>query len=56
MGYTIIGWSTVGIYEEHTNDIIDAYNRFKSFMLWANRVEIYDHEFNEVFDEWERED
>jgi hypothetical protein len=31
-----------------------AYEKFKEFMEWANRVEIVDLEFAEVFEEWER--
>ncbi len=54
-GYTIVGYSTVGTYEEYTNNITEAYEIFKSFMEWANRIEIVDNEYAEVFDEWERE-
>ena len=54
-GYDIVGYSTVGTYTEHVNDITTAYEKFHEFMEWANRVEIVDIEYAEVFDEWERE-
>lgn len=54
-GYDVVGYSTVGTYTEHVNDIMTAYEKFKEFMEWANRVEIIDLEFAEVFEEWERE-
>ena len=54
-GYDIVGYSTVGTYTEHTNDITTAYEKFHEFMEWANRVEIVDLEYAEVFEEWERE-
>lgn len=55
-GYDVVGYSIVGTYTEHANDIITAYEKFRGFMEWANRVEIVDLEFAEVFEEWERED
>lgn len=54
-GYDIVGYSTVGTYTEHVNNIMTAYEKFHEFMEWANRVEIVDIEYAEVFDEWERE-
>jgi hypothetical protein len=54
-GYDIVGYSTVGTYTEHVNDITTAYEKFHEFMEWANRVEIVDLEYAEVFEEWERE-
>jgi hypothetical protein len=54
-GYDIVGYSTVGTYTEHVNDITTAYEKFREFMEWANRVEIVDLEYAEVFEEWERE-
>lgn len=54
-GYDVVGYSTVGTYTEHVNDITTAYEKFHEFMEWANRVEIVDIEYAEVFEEWERE-
>lgn len=54
-GYDVVGYSTVGTYTEHVNDITTAYEKFHDFMEWANRVEIVDIEYAEVFEEWERE-
>ena len=54
-GYDVVGYSTVGTYTEHVNDITTAYKKFHEFMEWANRVEIVDLEYAEVFEEWERE-
>ena len=54
-GYDVVGYSTVGTYAEHVDDIMTAYEKFHDFMKWANRVEIIDLEFAEVFEEWERE-
>ena len=54
-GYDVVGYSTVGTYTEHVNDITTAYEKFHEFMEWANRVEIIDIEYAEVFEEWERE-
>lgn len=53
--YDIVGYSTVGTYTEHVNDLRTAYEKFHEFMEWANRVEIVDLEYAEVFEEWERE-
>ena len=54
-GYTVIGYSTVGTYEEHTNHITRAYEMLEEFKEWANMVEIVDHRDGEVFERWERE-
>jgi hypothetical protein len=54
-GYDVVGYSTVGTYTEHVDEITTAYEKFKEFMEWANRVEIVDLEYAEVFEEWERE-
>ena len=54
-GYDVVGYSTVGTYTEHVNDLTTAYKKFHEFMEWANRVEIVDPEYAEVFEEWERE-
>lgn len=56
MGYTVVGYSTVGTYEEHTNHITRAYEMFEEFKLWANIVEIVDDSNNEVFERSVRED
>ena len=55
MGYTVVGYSTVGTYEEHTRHITRAYEMLEEFKVWANMVEIVDDTTTEVFEHWERE-
>ena len=55
MGYTVVGYSTVGTYEEHANNITRAYEKLEEFKMWANMVEIVDNTNTEVFERWERE-
>jgi hypothetical protein len=54
-GYTVVGYSTIGTYEEHTNHITRAYEMLEEFKEWANMVEIVDDTNGEVFERWERE-
>jgi len=53
MGYTVIGYSTVGQYAEHTRHITRAYEMFEEFKTWANMVEIVDCSNDEVFERYE---
>lgn len=53
--YMVIGYSTVGTYTENVSGIDNAYAKYNSFKLWANRVEIVDVEYGDTFEEWERE-
>lgn len=54
-GYDVVGYSTIGTYTEHANDIMTACEKYHDFMKWANRIEIVDFESAEVIKEWERE-
>lgn len=55
MGYTVVGYSTVGTYEEGTNHLTRAYEMLAEFKEWANMVELVDNRNGEVFERWERE-
>ena len=53
--YMVTGYSTVGPYTEYVRGIDNAYKKYDSFKLWANRVELVDVEYGDTFAEWERE-
>ena len=55
MGYIVVGYSTVGIYEEGTSHLTRAYEMLTEFKEWANMVELVDNRNGEVFERWERE-
>ena len=54
MGYTVIGYSSVGTYEEGTYHITRAYEMLEEFKEWVNMVELVDNRNGEVFERWER--
>lgn len=56
MHYEIIGYSTVGMYAEHTDDIRTACALAEEFKNWANMVEIYDVKNDYLTYRWESEE
>lgn len=52
-GYDVVGYTTVGMYTEHFDNILTAYEKFHEFRKFCSRVELVDLEFAEVFEEWE---